>query len=290
MYLLDTNIFRGLAASDFPPEATEIDRRLRSGVALPFFTCEVVIDEILVKLADDPVNRFHEVRSSFSWMERICGNSRVAPSATNVIRRAIHNNPELDADDEIPRLNQVRREIVKAKSFSELRPQLQDGIRDFGPYLREKLNKWVAAKDELCRRARSMAESTSRKASERELVEQILGIHLQSMLSVGTKAAMREDQTRNPDQISEDLREYSHLEALIMTKALLHKRFNFAKHRNDYHDQMLCAYPAVGYVLVTRDRGIRENLALAGCPNPRLTDLASALSDTEGKAENKTFC
>jgi len=75
MYLLDTNIFRGLAAGDFPTEAAEIDRRLRSGIVLPFFTCEVVINEILVKLADDPVNRFNEVRSCFSWMERICGNS-----------------------------------------------------------------------------------------------------------------------------------------------------------------------------------------------------------------------
>jgi len=145
-YLLDTNIFRSLAAGDFPVEAAEIENGIRSGTIFPFFTCEAVIDEIVVKLADDPENRFAEVQSYLSWMERLCGNSRVAPSVTNVLRRVLHDDPWLDPDDEIAKRNQVRRQILKARRFSDLPPRIQQAIRDFGPYLREKLDKWVAEK------------------------------------------------------------------------------------------------------------------------------------------------
>jgi len=280
-YLLDTNIFRGLAAGDFPAEAAEIDRRLRSGTVLPFFTCEVVINEIVVKLADEPEKRFAEVQSYLSWMERICGNSRVAPSVTNVVRRVLHNNPQLDADDEIARWNQVRRQILKARCFSELRPRIQQGIRDFGPYLRGKLDNWAAEKDQLCRKVRSSEKLESRSMFQKELVESILDTHVQSMLAAAKLFATHARQVREALQVSTDLREYSYFEASIMMKALSNKDFNFAKRRNDYHDQMLCAYPAGGYVLVTKDEGIREKLTLAGCPNPRLSTLASALVDLE---------
>ncbi len=117
-YLLDTNIVRGLAAGDFPDKAAEIERRLQSGTVLPFFTCEVVIDEIVVKLADDPDAWFAEVQEYLSWMERICGNSRVAPSVTNIIRRVLHTDPQLDPDDEIAKWNQLRRQILKSQRFS----------------------------------------------------------------------------------------------------------------------------------------------------------------------------
>jgi hypothetical protein len=55
----------------------------------------------------------------------------------------------------------VRRQILKARSFSELRPRIQQGIRDFGPYLRGKLDNWAAEKDQLCRKVRPSEELES---------------------------------------------------------------------------------------------------------------------------------
>ena len=278
-YLLDTNIFRGLAAGDFPEEAAEIHKQLRTGTVLPFFTCEVVIDEIVVKLADDPEKRFAEVQSYLSWMEHICGNSRVAPSVTNVLRRVLHKNPQLDADDEIAKRNQVRRQILKARRFSELRPGLQQGIRGLGPYLRKKLDRWAEEKAELCGKVRSLErpELKSRRVSQKELVDRILDTHVQAMLAVAKQFATQEGQVREATQVRAELREYSYFEASMMTKALSNSEFNFSKRKNDYHDQMLCAYPAGGYILVTNDGGIRKEITHAGCPDPRLSTLASAL-------------
>jgi len=57
--------------------------------------------------------------------------------------------------------------------------------------------------------------------------------------------------------------------------------YNHAKHRSDYNDYWLCAYPAAGYTLVTKDGRLREALRAGGCDDPRFVSLAEGLSLAE---------
>jgi predicted nucleic acid-binding protein len=77
------------------------------------------------------------------------------------------------------------------------------------------------------------------------------------------------------------LREFFNFDAGVIMKSAGSHGYNFEKHRNDFHDHLLCAYPAAGYLLVTCDNRLLETLEMTGCPQPRVMSLEAGLALAE---------
>ena len=276
-YLLDTNVFRDLAEGDLPEEAAKIEASLGAGIVLPFYTCEIVIDELLGRLGGCSPSMFSRIRSSFLWMDRICGNSRVAPSLVNVGRLGFYSRPQLVPDDDTIKRNRLRRMILKAQGMNDLTASIRSALVELRPYLDTKLDSWAEDKEQIRQLLRSTESARSGKLSQAEVVAFILETHRSSLREVATRFESEHGPQHEPARLDDDFREFSYFEVGMMMKAVLNDDYNFAKHRNDCHDHKLCAYIGLGFVLVTRDRRILDNLSRAGCPSPRVATLAQAL-------------
>ncbi len=103
---------------------------------------------------------------------------------------------------------------------------------------------------------------------------------LHSLRSAAQEHAAEHGLPREISQVEIDFREYIHFEASIVMKAVAYPKYSFDP--NDYNDQMLCAYPGLGYVIVTEDARFRQQLKHSGCPEPRVVNLAAALAQLEG--------
>jgi hypothetical protein len=84
-----------------------------------------------------------------------------------------------------------------------------------------------------------------------------------------------------------DLREVIAFETARLMKGANDPKYNVNNHRSDFNDNYLCAYLAVGYTLVTEDRGIRSDIITGGCPEPRVVDVGQAVEIAEAFLESR---
>ena len=77
-------------------------------------------------------------------------------------------------------------------------------------------------------------------------------------------------------------REQIAFEVSLLGKALNPAGYNHAKRRSDCNDYWLCAYPAAGYTIVTREKRLPDALKQGKCVDPRMVSLEEGIAIAEG--------
>jgi hypothetical protein len=179
-------------------------------------------------------------------------------------------------------LNRLRRRLLKARSFGDISSKDQQLCQVSAQLLDDERQAWVVVMESL--RTKLIAAKSDAQAGLRKN-DCIAAIHLvrENLASALAERAETDGPLygggRSKAQIENDLREHIYFEAALVLKAMNKGSYNFAAHKNDHYDQLLCSYAALGYYLVTDDRRIVEMLNGVDCPEPRIVSVADALDE-----------
>jgi hypothetical protein len=283
--LLDTNIFRYLAAGKY----RDLESRLLavSVEAHPpvLWTCDIVHQELFAHLVPEEAHNFERIKSALVWIDMLCGNHGIAKGHPDPLRTALFVAPQNDSTAPLATLNRVRRQIMKASSLETLSENLVEGLakiraahesmKDDWTRRREVMNDKVHGRIPIAEDRRSPADAT------RDPIRLVVDVMTEILRSMASGETAIHGALRPEREVQDGLREFLHYEAAIFLKMSNRHEYNFEKNRNDLLDQMLCTYPAVGYTIVTDDTQLHRTLELGKCPSPRILGLREGLGVAE---------
>ena len=86
---------------------------------------------------------------------------------------------------------------------------------------------------------------------------------------------------RPEEEQRREQREMAAFELVRLINSRNPQGYNVRKHEGDYNDGWLLGYLSVGYRLVTNDRRLRNSIEMAGCKDPRISDVGEAVELAE---------
>ncbi len=273
-FLLDTNVWRSLAAGDLTRwEPMFLDARQRG---VTFYLADLSLGEFLRVLPANPA-AYTRVRDTLEWQDRLAGNQGLAEQWPLPLRIGLFEVPP-PITDVRREINQLRRRMLKASSLAELR---QDDVEQLGYWSRKmdsELASWVRDSERMqdaVRGNHAVPENEKRREDEDRKLEDVVNHRLPEILLSANRNERQPYDEQSSEKIRSGLREFLHHHSGLLRKLGNRQRYNFRKHRSDFVDCNLLAYCAAGYTLVTQDDGIRRTLKLGKCPSPRVIELAT---------------
>jgi hypothetical protein len=276
--LLDANVFRDLADGTL----AQLEQRLlhvaahRSPPLL--WTCPIVFDEIVCHVRAEEAERFEHFRDALRWMDRLCGNAGMAEDLGWVLRRAVFARAVLYDGELSTVLNKFRRRLIKLGRFADVPEDLLEAVSGLRVESRERIDAWATRH----RQIQSFARAEP-KPGERRIEGKVATSN--AFFEISRKHAAADMPVWGPfrpeaEQRAEQ-REMAAFELAHLLKARSREGYNVEKHEGDYNDGWLLAYPSVGYRLITGDVRLRRALEMAGCTNPRVSDVGEAVDIAE---------
>jgi hypothetical protein len=277
--LLDASVFRDLASGDLREHEARLLRVAAFRSPPLLWVCPTTFDEIASHIRAEEADRYAHFREALRWMDRLCGNTGIAEDLPWILRRGVfarsvpYDNEKLSVI-----LNQVRRDLIKAEHFDDVPPKLVEVVLEIRKDAIRRIDKWVKRRQELHAQARvEPAPGAPRIEGVALVSEAVLEIsrkHALDLRPLWGEFRTEEEQRR-------EQREMIAFELSLLQQSRNPQGYNVDKHRGDYHDSWLLAYPAAGYHFVTRDARLRSALRMGGCDSPRVVDVAGALDLAE---------
>ncbi len=278
--LLDANVFRGLAASRLDRYQDRLLQMAKLRNPPLLWAAPITFEEIVSHVRPEEANQFGHIREALSWMERLCGNDGIAEDLPWTIVSGTFVTAQHFDRAKLVGMNQVRRAILKARSFGNLRLEVLDQVQQKRDLHFAKRAQHVASYTAVITFARQAPKPRGKWDLPRKMVT--AGATLETMRSRheyeygplwGALKPAAEQAHAQREMIAFDLAR--------LTKGRNNPKYNVESHPTDFNDQYLCAYPATGYTLVTEDRAIRQALIFAGCEDPRVVDVGQAVEIAE---------
>ena len=276
--LLDTNVYVDLAEGLLPSEGARLLKIAAHRTPPLVWACEITFDELICHVRQKEESDFPKYRSAFGWMDRLCGNLGMAEDLAWVLHRGVFVGL-LPYRGSLPiALNRARREVIKASAFADLRPEFRETVKVLRQEYEGRIQRWVGWRTELHNAAR--VEPTPGQSGKEgwqlvtEAVREVSRKHIKEDASLW--GGFRTDADQELAQ-----REIIGFELSHLLKSRNPQGYNIQKHRSDFNDSWLCAYPAAGYTLVTTDARLRDAIKLAKCPSPRIASMDEGLALAE---------
>jgi hypothetical protein len=243
-----------------------------------FWACEITFDELLCRLFPDDQAEFEKYRRALWWMEKLSGELGTAEDKDWALRAGVFAGSVPCNRARGAMLVDVRREILRAKTYEDLPPLFRSKLDDLRAGYRERIDRWVAGRTTVGEAARVEPLPDDPKvegsAVAANAVLEISRKHALANAPDGGVFKSDEEQRRAQ-------RELIAFEAWYLEMARNPKPYNHASHRSDYNDYWLCAYCAAGYTLVTTDGRLLKAIKAGGCSDPRLVNLDEGLALAE---------
>ena len=277
--LLDANIFRDLADGALAQFEQRLLRVATHRSPPLLWTCPIVFDEIVCHVRAEQADRFEHFRDALGWMERLCGNAGMAEDLGWVLRRAVFARA-VPYDGELSTvLNQFRRRLIKIDRFADIPKDLLEAVAGLRAESRERIDASGRSATARSRRSRAPSRSPAEPGIEGKIATS------NAFFEISRKHAAADMPVWGPfrpeAEQRQEQREMAAFELAYLLKARSREGYNVEKHEGDYNDGWLLAYPSVGYLLITGDVRLRRALEMAGCTNPRVSDVGEAVDIAE---------
>jgi hypothetical protein len=263
---------------------------LQLSAAVPelFWLPEIPVQELISPILTANERLFRDLVEALRWADRLAGN-RLAEGYDYALRLGATSAP-LDRNEEMRiEINRTRRKFIKIEKVSDITVEM----RRSATFLRDATNgqrsKWVERCTKMVAEMKILLAPHLEKPTGREIVDSILRVSGEVMEDIARRHRDEHGEQRAVEEIRHSLREFFHFEAAAIEKALAPNGYNFEKNRNDFHDWILCAYPAAGYSVVTGDKRLLRALEGAQCPSPRVVDVAAGIHIAEEWLANRAL-
>jgi hypothetical protein len=277
--LLDTQIFRYLAGSTLDHQKNRLLRIAELRTPPLFWACEITFEELVSHVRSEEADQFGHFRDALTWMDRLCGNSGMAETLPWILRRAVFLTCLPHEDSYLATFNRLRRLVIKTATFDEISPEVVRHIAATRTAYLDRMEGWARGLAKTLEEVQIRIERAKRRGEPIDVV----ALATRAVLFVTRSRAIEEaplwGALRSVDEQLILQRERIAFEASQIFKA--GSRYNVFKHKTDYGDSWLCAYPAAGYTIVTQDDRLKKSLGLGRCANPRFVNLDEALDIAE---------
>lgn len=274
--LLDTNVYLDLADGTL---GDDLGRRLAAIAAHRdpplLWACQVTFDELVCHLPDGPAT-FPLYRTALRWMEHLCKGRGMAEPTDWVRRCGVFTRVVPDDGLLGAKLVGIRRNILGANSYEDIAPEIRSTIDLVKTGYKRRIDDWVDGRTAVGEIARAEVGKQGLRYGD---------VAADHILTVSQETCGGEAATSGPTRADEDQkrvqRELIAFEVSLLRKAQNPAGYNHAKRRSDYNDYWLCAYPAAGYTIVTRETRLPEALRQGGCVDPRMVSLDKGIAIAE---------
>jgi hypothetical protein len=274
--LLDTNVYLDLADGTLGDDVGRRLARIAAHRDPPLlWACGVTFDELVCHLPDGPAT-FPLYRTALRWVELLCKGRGMAEPTDWVRRCGVFTR--IVPDDGLlgAKLVGVRRNILKANSYEDIAPEIRSTIDLVKTSYKRRIDDWVEGRTTVGDVARAQVGKQGLRYAD-VAADQILTVSRETCASeVATSGPVRTDEDQRHVQ-----RELIAFEVSLLRKAQNPAGYNHAKRRSDYNDYWLCAYPAAGYTIVTREKRLRDALKQGECVEPRMMGLEEGITLAE---------
>ncbi len=266
--LLDTNVYLDLADGLLPSEGERLEAIAGHRYPPLLWSCQITSDELVSRTCEGP-ETFRRYREALWWMDRLCSLFGMTEPLWWVVRRGVFASlgPKDDDLGELGRtLVDVRRAIIRADTYDllpfKIRSTIENRLRS---HYAERIDAWVEKRTKLNEEARKKV-----MPGDPGIEDTVLAAN--AVLAVSRDVMEKDIPTWGPQRDEADQRheqrEQIAFEVALLRKAQNRDGYNHAKRRSDYNDYWLCAYPAAGYTIVTREKRLPEALNQGGCVIP----------------------
>lgn len=273
--LLDTNVYLDLADGLLPTESKRLEAIAAHRDPPLLWTCQIPFDELVCRTSEGGPTDFLRYRAALRWMDDLC---EMAEPLWWVLRRAVFVAAGPKDDELAQALVEIRQEILRAETYDQLPAHFKSAIDALRAQYTERIDAWVKRRTRMNGAAREKV-----KPGERGIRDTVLASNAVS--AVLRKYVEADATTWGPLRAEEDQkhaqREVIAFEVSLLRKALNPAGYNHAKRRSDYNDYWLCAYPAAGYTIVTREKRLPDALKQGECVDPRMVSLETGIAIAE---------
>jgi hypothetical protein len=276
--LLDANIFRELADGGLEHYKERL-RKVSSCRSPPLlWACPITFEELVCHLRATEAKHFEHFRQALIWMDELCGNDGIAEDLPWILNRGVFATAQPYQSKLTVAVNRVRRQIAKAASFDRLSTDILHAIEQTRSRFTENVDRWTAGRAKTLQAMRIPPSPDDQKIEASGAVGRVV-------VETSRKHAALFSPIWGGFRTEEDQKLVQREMIAFTLSDLLKARnpggYNVYKHKTDYNDGWLCAYPAAGYMLVTLDSRLRNALKQAGCKSPRVLNIGEALDVAE---------
>lgn len=275
--LLDTNVYLDLADGHLPADGERLKTIAEHRDPPLLWSCQIVLDELVCRTCQGPED-FLRHQSALRWMDSLCGVLGTGEPLWWVLRRAVFVSDGPKDNEAAEILVQVRRAVLRAETYAQVREKVRAGIEGLAAHYGERIDAWVESRTKLNEAAREKV-----KPGERGVRDTVVAAD--TVLQIARKYTVDDipdwRPMRDPDDQKHAQREQIAFEVSLLRKAQNPAGYNHAKWRSDYNDYWLCAYPAAGYTIVTREKRLRDALKQGECVDPRVVGLEEGIAIAE---------
>ena len=281
-YLLDTNVVRKFACGELSQE-WERAKALRDRYGQsPFATSDLVVHEILAHIVPAEARNFPQFRSALDVLDVLVGNEGMQDRSDEILPRTLFIAHPRRPMADVVALNRLRRRLLKANSYTDISCEDRRVCQTMAESLEGERKAWATWMEGLKAKliaAKSDTNAGMRKVECTEIVRLVRENRADALARHAEADGLLYGGARPRTEIEGDLREYIYFEAALVLKAMNKGGYNFAAHKNDHYDQLLCSYTALGYYLVTEDQRMIDMLKNVECPEPRIIGIREALEE-----------
>lgn len=277
--LLDTNVLRKLAHGDLRSFEDRLLALATPAAGRLIWFPEVALQELLFRIANANERTFPALIEALRWADRLAG-TQVAEGYDYALRVGAATEPRDRNKERRLAINEARGRLVKVDRLAEMPPDLLAIAKSVGDMTDRQRATWA----QRCRkRASDLAkpDPTSEQLVGQQIVNRVVQIMCETFVEVADRHSTEHGPSRTAEEIRTNLREFLYFDAALIVKGLGRNGYNFEGHRTDFHDYVLCAYPAAGYSVITCDGRLRHALEMTQCPAPRVFDLVTGLGYAE---------
>jgi hypothetical protein len=277
--LLDTNILVDLAQGKLSEYEGRLEAVANAGADLIWLP-EIVVQELVAPMirADDRL--MGDLIGALTWADRLAGN-RLAEGYDYALRMGAASRPA-DRNAEVRiEINKARRKLIKMRRRSDLSPDLIEIVTFLRDVTERQRSQWATHWSRRAVDLRRAAGAAVRELVAHEMAAFVVNIASEAVEGAAGRHSAEHGRELPRDDIKSNLREFFYFDAALIVKGFGVNGYNFEKNRTDFHDWLLCAYPASGYLVVTGDKRLRDALEMVGCPSPRVHGLEAGLRIVE---------
>jgi len=275
--LLDTNVYLDLADGHLPAEGERLKVVAAHRDPPLLWSCQIVLDELICRTCQGPED-FLRHQAALRWMDSLCGVLGTGEPLWWVLRRAVFASDGPKDTEATEILVKVRRAVLRAETYDQVPDGIRAGIEGLAAHYGERIDAWVESRTKLNAAAREKV-----KPGERGVRDTVVATD--TVLQIARKYTEGDipewGPMRDPADQKHAQREQIAFEVSLLRKAQNPGGYNHAKWRGDYNDYWLCAYPAAGYTIVTRERRLRDALKQGECVDARVVTLEEGIAIAE---------
>lgn len=276
--LLDTNVFRELADGGLEQDRARLLEISKWRSPPLLWACPITFEELVCHVRVAETKQFEHFRQALVWMDNLCRNDGIAEDLPWILNWGVFGKGQPYQNGLTVAINRVRRQIAKAATFDQLSGEIVQAIEQMRSHHTDVVDRWTTL------RAKTLEAMRVPLSPDDQKIE-ASGAVGRAVVETSRKYAAFFSPIWGAFRTAEDQRDVQR-EMIAFTLSDLFKArnpggYNAHKHKTDYNDGWLCAYPAAGYTLVTLDNRLKDALKQAGCKNPRVVNMSEALQVAE---------